>query len=117
MHHPLAASILVYIAVGIAFLFAIGLAIVMNALERLHFSSTLAALSSALIVVAVWVDDPTWQSRLKATLTAIILFVMNSILSHSTARAIRIREEKHFEPKPEDHIPLITKENPTGLKQ
>lgn len=69
------------------------------------------------IAVAVWIDDPTWQSRLKVALVALVLFVMNSILSHATARAIRIRDDQHFEPRPKDHIPLITQEHPRGFDQ
>lgn len=115
MHHWLIASVLVSIATALAFICAIGLAIVTKPLERLHFSATVTSFSAALIAAAVWLDDPTWQSRLKVLLIAIVLFVMNSILSHSTARAIRIRQARHFEPRPEDHVGLIAKENPTGM--
>lgn len=117
MHHWLIASVLVVIAVAIALVCSIGLAIVTKPLERLHFSSTVTSFSAVLITVAVWLDDPSWQSRLKVLLTAVVLFVMNSILSHSTARAIRIRQDRHFEPRPEDKIPLLTRENPTGIEQ
>jgi multisubunit Na+/H+ antiporter MnhG subunit len=117
MHHWLIACVLVVIAVVLAVICALGVSIVTKPLERLHFSATVASFSAGLITVAVWLDDPTWQSRLKVLLTALVLFVMNSILSHSTARAIRIREDNHYEPRPQDHIPLITKENPTGIRQ
>ena len=115
MHHWLIACILVSIATALAFVCAIGVAIVKTPLERLHFSATVTSFGAGLIAAAVWLDDPNWQSRLKVLLIAIVLFAMNSILSHSTARAIRIREAKHLAPRPEDHIPLITKENPTGI--
>lgn len=117
MHHPLVAGVLVGIAVGLAIICGTGVAIMPDALDQLHFSSPVTSVSAGLIVIAVWIDDPTWQSRLKVLLVAIVLFVMNSILSHSTARAIRIRKDKHFEPRPEDHIPMITSQNPTGMRQ
>ena len=117
MHHALIASVLVGIAAALAFVCAVGVAIVTNPLERLHFSATVTSFSAILIAAAVWLDDPAWQSRLKVLLIVIVLFAMNSILSHSTARAIRIREAKHFEPRPQDHIPLITKDNPTGMSE
>jgi multisubunit Na+/H+ antiporter MnhG subunit len=117
MHHWIIAGVLVAVAVALAIICSVGLAIVTTTLERLHFSATVTSFSAALITAAVWIDDPTWQSRLKVLLTAIVLFVMNSILSHSTARAIRIRQEKHFEPRPGDEIGVITKENPTGAQQ
>jgi multisubunit Na+/H+ antiporter MnhG subunit len=117
MHHWLIAGVLVGIATALAFICALGVAIVKNPLERLHFSAPVTSFSAILIAAAVWLDDPTWQSRLKVLLIAIVLFAMNSILSHSTARAIRIREARHFEPRPADRIPLITKENPTGMSE
>ena len=117
MHHPQIAGFLVGIGVALAVICALGVAIVKNALERLHFASPVTSFSAFLIALAVWIDDPTWQSRLKVVLVAIVLFVMNAVLSHATARAIRIRDDKHFEPQPADRIPLITKENPTGLRR
>ncbi|HET6145221.1 MAG TPA: monovalent cation/H(+) antiporter subunit G [Candidatus Acidoferrales bacterium] len=111
------ASILVSVSVALAIVSSIGLGIAKEAFERLHFSSAVTSFSAGLIVVAVWLDDPDWQSRLKVILVAVILFVMNSVLSHATARAIRIREAKHLQPEPIDKIPLITRENPTGLSK
>lgn len=115
MHHPLVASVLVGIAVVLAIVCSIGLGIMGSALERLHFSAAVTSFSTGLIVLAVWLDDPDWQARLKVVLIGVMLFVMNSALSHATARAIRIRETKHLDPQPQDKIPLITGENPTGI--
>lgn len=116
MHHPLIAGIFVAASVTLAIVCSLGLGIMSKPLEQLHFSSPVTSLSAALIVLAVWIDDPSWQSRLKVLLVAILLFAMNSMLSHSTARAIRIRTDKHFEPRPDDHIPVITPQNPTGMR-
>lgn len=117
MHHPEIAAVLVAIAVALAIVCAYGVAIVNKALERLHFSASVTSFSAVLIAVAVWIDDPAWQARLKVALTALVLFVMNSVLSHATARAIRIRDDQHFEPQPKDRIPLITPEHPRGFDQ
>jgi multisubunit Na+/H+ antiporter MnhG subunit len=43
----------------------------------------------------------------KVALIAMIMFLMNAILSHATARAVRIREDKHFEPVASEDIPLV----------
>jgi monovalent cation/proton antiporter MnhG/PhaG subunit len=114
MHHPEVAAILVGIASVVAIACSLGLAIVKNSFERLHFSSAVTSLCAALITVAVWLDDPDWQSRIKVALVAIVLFFMNSILSHATARAIRVRENKQLEPRADEKIMRITLENPTG---
>lgn len=115
MHHALAASILVWIAVALAVFCAIGLAIMRTAFERLHYSAILASSCTALIVAAVWLDDPNWQARLKALFIAILLLLMNGVLSHATARAIRIRQNKRLDIEGGEKVLLITKEHPAGI--
>ncbi|HTU33816.1 MAG TPA: monovalent cation/H(+) antiporter subunit G [Candidatus Acidoferrum sp.] len=115
MHHALAASLLVWIAVALAIFCAIGVAITRTAFERLHFSAILASLCTALIILAVWLDDPSWQARLKGLFIAILLFVMNGVLSHATARAIRIRQAKRLDIDAGERIPVITQEHPAGI--
>lgn len=114
MHHPTIAAVLVGIAVALSLVCSIGVAVMKSPLERLHFSAPVTSFGAGLIACAVWIDDPNWQARLKVVLIAIILFLMNAILSHATARGIRIREDKHFEPLPSEHIPVITAGGPTG---
>src|SRR5579885_2723851 len=107
MRHEIA-CIFVGIGVGMAILASLGVAVMRAALDRLHFSAVVASFSVGLIALAVWIDEPDWQARLKVLLVALILFATNSILSHSTARAIRIHDDKHFEPRPEEQIARIT---------
>jgi monovalent cation/proton antiporter MnhG/PhaG subunit len=117
MHRALLASVLVWLGVGLALICAFGFGIMKGAFERLHFSATVTSITAALVLIAVWLDDPTWQSRLKMVLIVLILFAMNSILSHSTARAIRVRKYRHFEIKPGDKTGMITRSNPTGARE
>ena len=114
MHHPTIAAYLVGIAVALALACSLGVAVMRTALERLHFSAPLTSFGVALIACAVWIDDPNWQARLKVTLIAAIMFLMNAILSHATARAIRIRDDKRFEPLSSEHVPLVTNGEPPG---
>jgi monovalent cation/proton antiporter MnhG/PhaG subunit len=114
MHHATIAAVLVGIAVALALACSIGVGIMKTPLERLHFSAPVTSFGVALIAVAVWIDDPDWQARLKVLLIAVIMFLMNAILSHATARAIRIREDQHFEPKPSERIPLIVNRGASG---
>lgn len=109
MHHATIAAVLVSIAVGLALACSIGVGIMQNALQRLHFSAPVTSLSVALIACAVWIDDPNWQARLKVVLIAGIMFLMNAILSHATARAIRIREDRRFKPEPSESVSLIAR--------
>jgi multisubunit Na+/H+ antiporter MnhG subunit len=40
-------------------------------------------------------------------LIAIMLFFMNSVLSHATARAIRLRKLEHWEVESDEQVPLL----------
>ncbi len=107
MHHPIITSILLAIAVSLAVICSIGVAVMRDAFQRLHFSSPITVISVWLIVIAVWLEDTDWQARIKAALVALILFLMNAVLSHATARAIRIREAGHWDVHPDENIPLV----------
>ncbi len=115
-HHPIITGSLLGLAAAVCVLCAIGLAVVRDAYQRLHFSSPIASIGIALIVAAVWVEDPQWQSRIKAVLIAIILFLTNATLSHATARAIRMRSCEQWAPKPDEQLPLVNVDGkPIGI--
>ncbi len=92
----------------------LGLAVVRDPYQRLHFASPVTSVAVPLVVVAVWVEDPQWQSRVKATLVAVVLFLMNAVLSHATARAVRVRQVDRFAPAADEHIPLVKDRGEAG---
>ena len=108
------ASVLVWIAVALAIVCSIGVGIMKNAFERLHFSAIVVSFSTWLIIAAVWIDDPDWQARLKAACIGVLLFLMNAVLSHATARAIRIRDKGQVAPRGDESVRVITREHPAG---
>lgn len=105
--HPLITGILLALAVILCILCCLGLVVMRDSYQRLHFSSPVTALAAWLIAAAVWVESPAWQARIKAVLIAFILLAMNSILSHATAKAIRIRQVRHWEPTQDEKIPVV----------
>lgn len=113
MNHPHITIVLLAIAIALAVVCSIGLAVMRDAYQRLQFGSPVTTLSMWLILAAVWLEENQWQPRLKSALIALILLVMNGVLSHVTARAIRIRDEGHW-PLKEEPVPLMTKDGPVG---
>ncbi len=107
MAHPIATGILLSVAVALAILCALGVAVMRDPFQRLHFSAPVVSLSVGLIAVAVWLEESDSQARIKVVLTALVLFLMNAILTHATAKAVRIRQAGHWAPRPEDHIPVV----------
>jgi monovalent cation/proton antiporter MnhG/PhaG subunit len=115
--HPIITGCLLGIAVLICFLCALGLAVMRDPYQRLHFATPIVSISITLIVVAIWIEDGQWQSRIKAVMVALILFFMNSILSHATARAIRIRKLEHWPVSPDEHMPLVEDHGEVGAEK
>ena len=97
-HHPIIVAVLLAAAVGVCLASAVGVAVGRTAYDRLQYATPVAALAVALMAVAVWVGEPDWQARIKATLVAAVLFVANAVLSHATAKAVAVRDAGRWPP-------------------
>ena len=67
-----------------------------------------------LIAMAVWVGHPDATARIKVLLVGLVLLVMNSVLATATAKAARIRETSHWEPHPDENIPVVGRDEIAG---
>jgi multisubunit Na+/H+ antiporter MnhG subunit len=110
----IATGILLGAAVVLAILCAVGVLVMRDPLQRLQFSAAVVGLSAGLIAVAVWLEESDAQARIKVLLIWAVLFVMNSILTHATARAFRIRRVGRWRPQPEEGIPVIGRNAAAG---
>ena len=102
-HFAITATLLT-IAVLLAWACSIGLLVMRDPYQRLNFSSPLT-ISVLCILATVWVEESAWQAKIKMTIIAVVVALMNSVLVHTTARAIRIREQGQWPVKPEERIP------------
>jgi multicomponent Na+:H+ antiporter subunit G len=94
----LAEYVLLALGVGVQVLSAIGVLAMRNAYERLHYVGT-ASVGGALICVAVTVRESFSLIGNKALLVAVFFLVTGPVLTHATARAVRVREEGGFSVK------------------
>ena len=60
--------------------------------ERLHYLFPPATITIICFTAAVIVDKRFSQAGIKALLIMLVLLAMNSVLTHATARAARIRQ-------------------------
>ena len=66
---------------------------------RLHYITLPAVFSSLLIAAAVFVHDPQKQAGGKVLLAALVLFAMNAVVTHATARAAWVFEHGRWPPQ------------------
>ncbi len=92
----LIAGLLVFTA-GCCWVGVLGMARMRVPLEALHFLALPASLGIISVAVAVWLQMGAGQVALKTTLIAAILLLFNSVVTHATARAFRLRELGHIE--------------------
>jgi monovalent cation/proton antiporter MnhG/PhaG subunit len=93
-----AAAVLLGAAVLVALLSAVGIAVMRDPYQRLHFISPPASLSALLVVLALLAYEPQKQAALKAFVVAFVLYFMNAIVTHATARAHFVRENGTWPP-------------------
>ncbi len=113
-HYPIITGILLGLAVGLAVVCSVGMAIMRDAYQRLHFAAAIVSLSSPLIVIAVFLEESQAQARLKVVLIAVLLFCLNAVLTHATAKATRVRKTGHWQVHPEERIPVQGKGGVAG---
>jgi monovalent cation/proton antiporter MnhG/PhaG subunit len=85
-------DVLLGIGVICAFAACIGLLVMKDLYERLHYLSLPATVTIICFTAAVIADKHFSQAGIKATLIMIVLLSMNAVLTHATARAARIRQ-------------------------
>ncbi len=98
MRHPLAITALLAFAVLIALLCALGVLVMRDPYQRVHYTAPAASVSAMAIAAAVLLAEGFNQAGIKTLLVMALLFLMNAVLSHATARAGRIREFGRWQP-------------------
>ena len=74
-----------------------------NAFNGMHFTGPAATLAPLLVAVAVIVDfGPLSQAGVKALVVALLLVLLNAVVAHATARALRVREHGRWRLLPEE---------------
>lgn len=100
---------LVGLAAFLAFAGALGVMVMRDPYQRVHFMSPAATSATALLLVALIVDEPHPSVWLKTLLLLVLLTLMNAVLSHANARAVFVRNQGKWPPDPQA-IPLVDEE-------
>jgi multicomponent Na+:H+ antiporter subunit G len=88
----LAVAALLVVGVGATFLSCVGVLVMRDAYDRLHYTAPAATIAPVAFAVAVVLEERLSAAGIKAVLVALVLLITNPVLGHATARAARIRE-------------------------
>lgn len=75
--------------------------------QALHYLSLAGDLGGVLLPCAFLCVAGWSIATLKAAMIGILLLAANSVVSHATARAIRVRKIGHWEPRQGDRVEFI----------
>jgi monovalent cation/proton antiporter MnhG/PhaG subunit len=89
--HDLAIDVLVAAGVAGELLCCLGLVLMRDVFDRLHYAMASTAVPPFLIAAAVVVEEDWTQPGINALVIAVALFLINPVLATATARAARAR--------------------------
>ena len=100
--HELAIDVLVAAGVLGELLCCLGLVLMRDVFDRLHYAMASTTVPPFLIAAAVVVEEDWTQPAINALVIAGALFVANPVLASATARAARSRRHGHVEARAEE---------------
>lgn len=92
-----AITVLLCLAGAAVLLTSVGVLISRNVYQRLHYLAPAGTIGVVAVAAAILVREGLSQAGIKAVIAGAILFVMNPILTHATARAARVHQRGRWE--------------------
>lgn len=102
-------AVLLGVVVLSCWLGVIGMLRMREPMQALHYLALPACIGSVFLTAAVFVRTGNSQASWKTAITVLVLFAINSVVAHATARAFRTRELGHWRPLPGDNVEQVKK--------
>jgi multisubunit Na+/H+ antiporter MnhG subunit len=103
-------DILLGLAVLIVIVSAVGVLVMREAYEKLHFVTPAALVAPALVALAVMVQHGVYEMTGESFLALFFMIIAGPFVSHATIRAIRVREKGDWRPEKKGKAPAEEKE-------
>ncbi len=84
-----ATTILAIGGATLTLLSSLGLSVMRDDYQRLHFIAPPATIGAGALTLALWLGEPDRTFAVKATLSLLLLMAANAVVTHATARALR----------------------------
>lgn len=85
----LAVEVLLWTAVVVAWICCLGMLLMEHFFEKLHYMASVTTVSMFAILIAVVIEEGAGQATMKTIVIAVVLLLINAVLTHATARAYR----------------------------
>lgn len=105
MGRDLAADVLLGLAVVIVAGASLGVLLMRDAYQKLHFVTPAALVAPVLVALAVLVQMGLYENTGETCLALFFMVIAGPYLSHATMRAIRVREQRDWRPGRAGQIP------------
>ena len=100
-------AVLLFFAVLFVWIGAIGLVVSRGAMAKLHFTAFCGSLAIPVGCIALMVQHGASQVTVKAILVALFSILTNAVLTHATARAVRVAQKGDWRLQPEERRPQM----------
>ncbi len=102
--HELAITVLLGVGVITTAICVLGMLLMPEFLEKLHYMATVSSIAATAILAAVCLKEGWGQPVVKTALVCGVGLLMNAVLTHATARAARVRNLGRWTAQPEENI-------------
>lgn len=97
-------DVLLAVAAGAALLSSLGILMLRDFYERLHYMGPTGSLGAAAIVASLLLNGSLSSASVKVIMVGVLLVISNSVLTHATARAGRIHQLGDWKPQKGEDI-------------
>ncbi|HLN68582.1 MAG TPA: monovalent cation/H(+) antiporter subunit G [Streptosporangiaceae bacterium] len=103
-------DILLALAVMIVASASIGVLVMRDAYQKLHFVTPAALIAPFLVALAIFVQAGLYENTGETLVALLLMVIAGPFLSHATMRAIRVREKGDWRPDKHAKAPAGEKE-------
>ncbi|MBO0776465.1 MAG: monovalent cation/H(+) antiporter subunit G [Actinobacteria bacterium] len=114
MIRAIAADVLLGLAAAVVVISSLGVLVMRDVYQKLHFVSPAALVSPVLVTLAVWLHLGNRETTVQAVLALLFMLMAGPFLTHATIRAARIRQTGDWRPRRAGHPPAATGEGKQG---
>jgi multicomponent Na+:H+ antiporter subunit G len=98
MARDIVADVLLGLAVAVVISASVGVLVMRDPYQKLHFVTPAALVAPALVALAVLVQMGLYENTGETCLALLFMVIAGPYLSHATIRAIRVREKGDWRP-------------------